>query len=158
MKLQLSEVSFVYPSGVRALDSVDLTIEPGELVAIVGENGAGKTTLVKLLNGLLHPTQGKVLVGDWNTLEHSTAQLAGRVSFLFQNPDEQLFERTVEREVGFGPRNLGVSPKEIRKQVRAALEMVGMLSQAKAHPYDLTQTLVTRRITDEDRIAAANST
>jgi energy-coupling factor transport system ATP-binding protein len=140
MKLQVSDVSFTYPSGVLALDSVDLHIEPGELVAIVGENGAGKTTLIKMLNGLLHPTQGQVNVGDWDTRQHSTAELAERVGFLFQNPDEQLFERTVEREVAFGPRNLGASAAEVKRRVRAALKLVGLEDDAQAHPYDLPQT------------------
>jgi energy-coupling factor transport system ATP-binding protein len=140
MKLEFRGVSFVYPSGVRALDGVDLAIEAGQMVAILGENGAGKTTLVKLLNGLLKPMQGKVFVGDWDTAEKSTAELASRVAFLFQNPDEQLFERTVEREVSFGPRNLGAKAGEVRKRVRAALELVGLEDQAKAHPYDLPQT------------------
>ena len=138
MKLRWENVSFTYPTGVRALDDVDLTIESGELVAIVGENGAGKTTLVKLLNRLLRPDQGKVWVGDWNAAEHSTAELAARVGFLFQNPDEQLFERTVRREVAFGPRNLRMAEKKIRGQANAALKAVGLDAQAERHPYDLS--------------------
>jgi energy-coupling factor transport system ATP-binding protein len=140
MRLEFRDVSFVYPSAVRALDGVDLAIESGQIVAIVGENGAGKTTLVKLLNGLLKPTQGTVMVGDWNTADKTTAELSSRVAFLFQNPDEQLFERTVEREVAFGPRNLGARGNAVRKRVRAALELVGLGDQAQAHPYDLPQT------------------
>jgi energy-coupling factor transport system ATP-binding protein len=140
MKLRLENVSFTYPTCVRALDKVDLSIESGELVAIVGENGAGKTTLVKLLNGLLRPTQGHVWVEDWNTDDHSTAELAARVGFLFQNPDEQLFERTVEREVAYGPRNLKLSVREQHKRVAAALKQTNLANRAKAHPYDLSQT------------------
>lgn len=140
MKIQLSQVSFVYPSGVKALEGVDLAIQPGEVVAIVGENGAGKTTLVKMLNGLLKPTQGKVQIGDWDTAEHTTAELAQRVAFLFQNPDDQLFERTVEREVAFGPRNLGLRGAEVKRRVRSALELAGLAKRAQAHPYDLPQT------------------
>ncbi len=140
MKLRLENVSFTYPSGVRALDNVDLSIESGELAAIVGENGAGKTTLVKLLNGLLRPTQGQVWVGDWNTNNHSTAELAARVGFLFQNPDEQLFERSVEREVAYGPRNLKLSAREQRQRVSTALKQTNLADRAKAHPYDLSQT------------------
>jgi energy-coupling factor transport system ATP-binding protein len=139
MKLRFEDVSFTYPSGVRALDSIDLEIESGEIVAIIGENGAGKTTLVKMLNGLLRPSEGRVHVGDWNAAEHSTANLAARVGFLFQNPDEQLFERTVEREVAFGPRNLGLTERKVKSRVRAALKQVGLESAAKTHPYDLSQ-------------------
>lgn len=139
MKIDLQDVSFQYPSGVWAVDSVSLSIPSGKLVVILGENGAGKTTLVKLLNGLLRPTKGTVWVGDWNAAEHSPARLAGRVGFLFQNPDDQLFERSVAREVAYGPQNLGMSPAEVRRRVQAALELVGLQGDADAHPYDLPQ-------------------
>ena len=109
----------------------------GKILAIVGENGAGKTTLLKLLNGLLHPTQGKVKVGDWDTSMHTTAQLAARVGFLFQNPDEQLFERNAQREVAYGPRNLGFPERRIGEVSRAALRRVGLLAKASVNPYDL---------------------
>lgn len=137
MKLRFQNVSFVYPSGVRALDGVDLTIQSGETVAIVGENGAGKTTLVKLLNALLRPSAGKVFVGSWDAADHSTAQLAARVGFLFQNPDEQLFERTALREVGFGLRNLGFPEKKVITRSQPALQAVGLLDQGEVNPYDM---------------------
>lgn len=137
MKLSFKGVSFTYPGPVRALDGVDLTIESGEFVAIVGENGAGKTTLVKMLNGLLRPGEGKVSVGDWDVVEHTTAQLARRVGFLFQNPDDQLFERTVRREVAFGPRNLGFSANKVASNTRTALKNVGLIHDAEKNPYDL---------------------
>lgn len=140
MKLSFKEVSFTYPSGVRAIEKVNLEIASGELLALVGENGAGKSTLVKLLNGLLRADQGEVRVGDWDVAEHSSAQMAARVSFLFQNPDEQLFERTVWREVAFGPRNLGLSEEEISERVSAALARVGLSEEAERHPYDLQYT------------------
>lgn len=140
MRIRMDALSFTYPSGVRALEDIDLAIESGEIVAIVGENGAGKSTLVKQLNGLLRPSAGSVQIGDWDASEHSTAQLAQRVGFLFQNPDEQLFERTVWREVAFGPRNLGLAPEEVEAQVWAALERVGLAAMAESHPYDLPHT------------------
>ena len=95
-----------YPSGIEAVSGVSLAIEPGEAVAILGQNGSGKTTLVKHLNGLLRPAEGRVLLDGTPTDRQSVAELARTVGFVFQNPDDQLFERSVEREVAFGPRNL----------------------------------------------------
>jgi energy-coupling factor transport system ATP-binding protein len=80
---------------LEALRGITLRIETGEQVAIVGQNGAGKTTLVKHLNGLLQPTRGQVLIGDWDTTKYSVAKLASRVGYVFQNPDEQLFSKNV---------------------------------------------------------------
>jgi energy-coupling factor transport system ATP-binding protein len=137
MRLSFERVAFTYPTGVRALDGVDLNIESGEIVAIVGENGAGKTTLVKMLNGLLRPQQGKVTIGDWNAADHTTAQLASRVGFLFQNPDEQLFEQTVRREVAFGPVNLGFPARKVATNTKRALETVGLGKRIPDNPYDL---------------------
>ncbi len=137
MNIRVEDVTFSYPSGVLALKGVNLQIASGESVAILGENGAGKTTLVKQINRLLSPSSGSVSVGDWDTREHTVAQLARRVSFVFQNPDEQLFERTVRREVAFGPQNLGRSEEEVEARVQAALEDVGLGDQAEVHPYDL---------------------
>ena len=137
MRIQLENVSFTYPSGVAALQNVSLAIESGESVAILGENGAGKTTLAKHLNGLLKPDQGRVSIGDWDTSDHTVAELARRVGYVFQNPDEQLFERSVRREVAFGPRNLGRSEAEIEESVRRALARVDLEAQADTHPYDL---------------------
>ena len=107
MKIEIKDLYFTYPTGVDALQGITLSIDSGEQVAIVGQNGAGKTTLVKHFNGLLLPTRGQVLIGDWNTREHSVAKLARRVGYVFQNPDEQLFSRNVSTEIAFGPRNLG---------------------------------------------------
>lgn len=137
MHIAVEHVTFTYPSGFTALDDVSLTAAPGELVAIIGENGAGKTTLVRHLNGLLRPTSGMVSVGDWDTRQHTVAALARRVGYVFQNPDDQLFERTVHAEVAFGPCNLGRSAAEIGQAVEAALARVGLSGSADRHPYDL---------------------
>ncbi len=130
MDITITDLSFTYPSGVEALRGIDLHIPAGDAVAILGENGAGKTTLVKHLNGLLRPTAGQVTVGDWNTREHTVAQLARRVGYVFQNPDDQLFERTVIGEVAFGPKNLGLSAEAARS---AALEALGRVGLERAH-------------------------
>jgi energy-coupling factor transport system ATP-binding protein len=140
MNILVDDVTFTYLGGVRALDQVNVEIPSGQCVAIVGENGAGKTTLVKLFNGLLQPDLGEVWVGDWNTTDHNTAELAARVGFLFQNPDDQLFERSVFREVAFGPRNLGLQDGELDLRVRNALQKVGLSELGEINPYDLPFT------------------
>ena len=137
MKLLAERVTFSYPSGVQALANIDLEMRGGEAVAIVGANGAGKTTLVKHFNGLLRPSRGQVYVGDWEARSHSVAELAHRIAFAFQNPEDQIFKSSVRAEVAFGPRNLGLTEIEVNSNVRKALDMVGLLEAADEHPYDL---------------------
>ncbi len=137
MKIQLESVSFTYPGGVEALRDIDLFIKSGDAVAFIGENGAGKSTLAKQVNGLLKPSYGRVFVGDWQTSNRSVAQMAGRVGFVFQNPDEQLFARSVREEVAFGPRNLGREEYTISEDVEMALKQVGLDRAINRHPYDL---------------------
>ncbi len=130
-------VVFVYPDGTRALNGVDLKIAPGERVAIVGQNGSGKSTLVRHFDGLLRPTEGRVLVDGADTARLHVAQLAARVGLAFQNPDRQIFAGRVRAEVAFGPRNLGRSGAELDRDVDEALEAVGLAGTADANPYDL---------------------
>lgn len=137
MNITFDHITFTYPSGVTALQDVSLSIAAGEAVAIIGQNGAGKTTLVKQLNGLLKPSQGRVLIGDWDTQAHTIAQLARRVGYVFQNPNDQLFESTTWAEVAFGPRNLGYGAAEIETAVANALRQVQLEAVAQSHPYDL---------------------
>lgn len=137
MRVAVEGVSFSYPSGVEALRDVSLVVELGEAIAILGENGAGKSTLAKHLNGLLKPGAGRVLIGDWDTREHTTAQMAHRVGYVFQNPDDQIFERMVKKEVAFGPRNLGRAEADVERLVAQALARVGLTEAAESHPYDL---------------------
>lgn len=135
--VELSDVHFTYPSGVEALRGVSLTLEPGIVTTLVGENGAGKTTLSKLVNGLLRPSAGTVRVGNWLAADHPVSDLARRVGYVFQNPDEQLFKSTVWEEVAFGPRNLGLTGARLERAVTRALEATGLAAAAEVHPYDL---------------------
>lgn len=140
MNIEISNLTFSYPTGVQALRGVSLTIESGEQVAIVGQNGAGKTTLVKHLNGLLQPTSGNVQIGDWDTKNRSVAKLALRVGYVFQNPDEQLFSKNVGTEVAFGPRNLGMSAEQVQHRVNDALALTELSDKTETNPYDLSAT------------------
>jgi energy-coupling factor transporter ATP-binding protein EcfA2 len=135
--LEVQDVTHRYPNGVEALRGVSLRFTPGEAVAIVGQNGSGKTTLVKHFNGLLRPDRGDVRIDGRSTKRDRVDQLAATVGFVFQNPDDQLFERTVEREASFGPRNLGQDATTIRRRVDWSLEAVGLTEVAATNPYDL---------------------
>ena len=135
--LTLDGVGFVYPDGTRALSGVDLTVDPGDLVAIVGQNGSGKSTLVRHLDGLLRPTEGRVLHDGADIAAERVATLAARVGIVFQNPDRQIFAGKVRAEVAFGPRILGRPAAEAATAATAALEVVGLTELADANPYDL---------------------
>ena len=140
MNIEIKDLHHTYPAGVKALNGISLTIETGEQVAIVGQNGAGKTTLVKHMNGLLQPTSGSVLIGDWDTSKHQVAKLASRVGYVFQNPDEQLFTKTVHQEVSFGPKNLGYDSDKVEALVEDALKLTELSEQKETNPYDLSPT------------------
>ncbi|HJW22146.1 MAG TPA: ABC transporter ATP-binding protein [Candidatus Limnocylindrales bacterium] len=127
----------VYPGGTRALDGVDLMVEAGERVAIVGQNGSGKTTLVLHWNGLLRPTDGRVLIDGRSTSERRVAELARAVGLAFQDPDRQIFAGRIRREVEFGARNVGLRGPALLRAVDEALELVGLQEDADANPYDL---------------------
>ena len=130
--IRVQNVSFAYSKEegsepVKAIDGISFEIEAGSFTAIIGKNGSGKSTLAKNLNGLLLPTEGDILVADYNTKDDAhiwdVRQTAGMV---FQNPDNQLVSAIVEDDVAFGPENLGVDPQEIRQRVDQALEAVNM--------------------------------
>jgi energy-coupling factor transport system ATP-binding protein len=140
MKIDVKDLRFTYPAGVEALRGITLTIETGEQVAIVGQNGSGKTTLVKHFNGLMQPTSGTVRVGNLDTQQTPVAKLAARVGYVFQNPDEQLFCRTVAEEVAFGPRNLKFGAEKTERLVEDALQLVELSDQRETNPYDLSPT------------------
>jgi energy-coupling factor transport system ATP-binding protein len=133
----LEAVGFTYPDGTRALSGVDLAFAPGQAVAIVGQNGSGKSTLVRHLNGLLRPTEGRVLHDGQDVAKTRVAALASRVGIVFQNPDRQIFAGKVRDEVSFGPRILGRSASAAAAAGAAALEAVGLADALDANPYDL---------------------
>ena len=140
--IEVNNVTFKYDeeneekSAVRALN---LSIEKGSFTVILGHNGSGKSTLAKLLNGMLKPTQGNVIVDGMDTTdENNEYEIRRRLGLVFQNPDNQIICTIVEEDVAFGPENLGVEPKEIRRRVDKALESVGMSSFAKSAPHQLS--------------------
>jgi energy-coupling factor transport system ATP-binding protein len=135
--IRIEDLVHRYPGGVEAVRGVSLTVEPGEAIAILGQNGSGKTTLIKHLNGLLRPNAGRVLIDGASTAERPVAALARTIGFVFQNPDDQLFERSVSREVSFGPRNLGLSPSDVSRLVASSLAAVGLEAEGATNPYDL---------------------
>ncbi len=141
MRIEVKDLQFTYPGEINALQGIDLTFEHGEKVAIVGQNGSGKTTLVKHFNGLLHPTHGSVQIGDWDTKDHSVAELASRVGYVFQNPDEQLFNSDVKAELSFGPRNMGYQADRIEALVEDAVQLTGLDQFRDTNPYDLSPSL-----------------
>lgn len=137
--IQIEKLVHRYAGGFLALDDISLSIAPGEFVAVVGQNGAGKTTLIKHLNGLLRPSSGQVLVAGQSTAGQKVADLARKVGFVFQNPDHQIFNDTVFKEVAFGPGNLGLTHHDVTGRVNEALEAVGLLPLAAANPQNLSK-------------------
>src|SRR3990172_1589148 len=131
--LRVENLHFAY-GDVPALSGVSLTIQPGELVAIVGQNGSGKTTLVKHFNGLLKPTRGRVWVGERDTASLGVAELARTVGYVFQNPDHQINQATVREEIGFGLRNMDSPPDEVARRADEALAMFGLRAYADRPP------------------------
>lgn len=128
------------PEGVeRAVDGVDITVEPGEFVAILGHNGSGKSTLAKHINAILFPTEGEVRVCGMSTSQEDNIwnirQSAGMV---FQNPDNQIIAQVVEEDVGFGPENMGIPTDEIWNRVEESLKAVGMWEYRKSSPNRLS--------------------
>nr|MBD3312153.1 ATP-binding cassette domain-containing protein [archaeon] len=135
--IDFKKVSFTYPVGVTALRGIGFSIKSGERVGLIGQNGSGKTTLMKLCNGLLKPSKGRVLINGEDTVPQSIASLSSIVGYVFQNPDDQIFSSTIFDEVAFGPRNLGFKKKELKSSVKDSLEKVGLWKRRKSHPYDV---------------------
>lgn len=124
---------------VRALQDINLTIEPGEFISIIGPNGSGKSTLLKHVNGLLAPTRGEIRVGGLSTDDRdSLNHIRRNCGMVFQNPDNQIVATTVEEEVAFGLENLGYPPPVIRKKVDEVMAEAGITALAKKPPHHLS--------------------
>ena len=138
--LQAEGLGYIYPTHhIEALRGIDLSIREGEFIAILGQNGSGKTTLAKHFNGLLKPTCGRMLVQGKPTTECSHRELAHRVGYVFQNPDHQIFAKTVREEVGFGLKVFGENSNAIEKRVADALEIVELQGYEQKVPFTLTK-------------------
>jgi energy-coupling factor transporter ATP-binding protein EcfA2 len=125
---------FWYEGGPPVLRGPDLQVPQGQLLALVGANGSGKTTLVKHLNGLLRARQGRVWVAGLDVARHPVGEMARQVGFLFQHPEQQIFAATVEGELAFGPRNLGLLATEVQERVAAALARFELEPAAERPP------------------------
>lgn len=134
----MKKVDYIYPSGTHALKKVSLNINRGELVAIMGQNGAGKTTLIRMLNGLLRPTQGSVYIENEDIEPKTIATLSKVVGIVFQNPLHQLFSNTIEDEIIFSLKNLELDKEQIKRKTEATLESFEILKYRTRSPLNLS--------------------
>lgn len=131
MKIELNNVDYIYneglPSEVYALKDINLNINSHEVVGLIGQTGSGKSTLVQLLNGLLIPSKGDCIIDGINSKDKKRRKEARfKVGLVFQYPENQLFEETIEKDIAFGPKNMGLSEEEVSKRVKMAMEKVGL--------------------------------
>ena len=132
MPIKIENLTHIYmpktPFEKKALDNVNLVIEDGDFLALIGHTGSGKSTLIQHLNGLLEPSTGNIIVDGVNITDKKvkTSDIRKQIGLVFQYPEYQLFEETIEKDIAYGPTNLGLSPEEINKRVRRSMEMVGL--------------------------------
>lgn len=131
----LEDLLYTYPDGTQALKGINLEICKGDFIALLGPNGSGKSTLVKHFNGLLKPTKGRVIVDGIDTKDITTAQLAKKVGYVFQNPDHQIFAEKLYDELAFGLRNLKFPENEIKKRVEEAARFAGLSERLDDFPF-----------------------
>lgn len=142
--IEIKNLSFTYTGSVRpSLENINLEVEKGEFVLVTGPSGCGKTTLCRCLNGLVPnfytgDLTGEVIVCGLDARRQPTSLMSRHVGFVFQNPDNQLFSLTVERDVAFGPENLGLPREEIRERVEWALKVTGAEDLKDRAPYELS--------------------
>lgn len=131
MKIELNNVDYIYneglPNEVYALKDINLEINSKEVIGLIGQTGSGKSTLVQLLNGLLIPTNGDVIIDGNNSKEKSKRKVSRfKVGLVFQYPENQLFEETISKDIAFGPKNMGLKEDEIDLRVKEAMAKVGL--------------------------------
>jgi len=142
--IEINDLSYAYPGSNRqAVSHVDLTIDKGSFVTLTGPSGCGKTTLCRCLNGLIPhfyggKIKGTITVSGLSVLDHTIGELAEHVGFIFQNPENQLFALSVERDVAFGPENLALPREEIRERVEWAMKVTGVEGLRERSPYELS--------------------
>jgi energy-coupling factor transport system ATP-binding protein len=137
--LSADKDAFAYGDAPPVLDEITFAANAGDVVAIVGRNGAGKSTLLRLLNGLLKPRAGSIVVDGCDTATTPVHVLAHHIGTLFQAPEQQIFNATVRDEIAFGPRRLGLHGAALDARVAEALELAGLRADAARHPLDLDQ-------------------
>jgi cobalt/nickel transport system ATP-binding protein len=136
--MEVDGLRFSYPNGAPVLRDVNLVIRSGEVVALLGENGAGKTTLLKHLIGLLEQHEGTIRFKGRTVARKNLQKVREAVGFVFQNPDDQLFNPTVFEDVAFGPLNMGLDDAEVKRRALRALDMVGLGDKAERSPHELS--------------------
>jgi len=146
--IRCENLTHTYPNGVQALCDLDLEIQKGEYVALVGQNGSGKTTLAKHFNGLLLPASGSVTVMGTLTTEGGVSRLFQKVGYVFQNPDDMLFCSSVEEEIGYGLKMMSAPAAEITARVDAVIRELGLEDLRREHPFALS-------LGDRQRVAVA---
>ena len=137
MKIEIKKIDFSYDKQNQVIKELSLEIKENETVAIIGQNGSGKTTLVKQLNGILQPSKGDILFDGVSILGKSIAELSKKVGYVFQNPDDQLFLSTVQKELEFGPLQLGFDGKKQKECAQKAAEICYLTDVLEKHPLDL---------------------
>jgi cobalt/nickel transport system ATP-binding protein len=135
---EAKDLFYAYPDGHQAVNGISFRIHHGESVGIIGANGAGKSTLLMLLNGILSPSQGEVIIGEIKLNKNTFSMIRQRLGMVFQNPDDQLFLTTVYDDVAFGPRNLKLDEAQVEQRVTSALEQVGIVHLKDRAPFHLS--------------------
>ena len=139
--IKVENVTFTYPNGYTAVENVTLNISQGESIAIIGQNGAGKTTMVKLLNALLRPNSGSIIIDDVDIAELTTAETSKKVGYVFQNPGDQIFNNNVYDEIAYILRYNKLPETEVEELVMDAAELCGIVEYLRVNPYDLPFSL-----------------